>query len=200
MSKKSKKKSIKDVVPKEKPKMEPQGNYLIKNGVMFLSGEFNKENILPIIQQIVEYNLMDEELQPEEIKLIINSPGGAVHWCWHLIDTMKMSQLPILTLGHGLVASCGTLTLMSGDKRVITHNTSVMSHTYSWGSRGKEGELKAIVKEFDLSSERMIEHYKKCTGKSERYIRKNLLHPHDEWLTPEECVKHKLVDEVWATY
>ena len=75
-----------------------------------------------------------------------------------------------------------------------------MSHQYSWGSRGKEHELYAINKEFELSSERMIEHYKKCTGKSEAYIRKHLLGPSDEWMSAKEAVKHGIADKVSDTY
>jgi hypothetical protein len=92
------------------------------------------------------------------------------------------------------------LTLMAGDRRLVTHNTSVMSHQFSWGSQGKEHELKAIVKEFDMAGTRMIDHYKKCTKKSETYIRKNLLNPTDAWLSPEDCVKHGIIDEVVTTY
>ena len=47
---------------------------------------------------------------------------------------------------------------------------------------------------------RMEEHYKRFTKKSVKYIRKNLLHATDEWLTPEECLKHGIVDEVINTY
>jgi ATP-dependent protease ClpP protease subunit len=46
----------------------------------------------------------------------------------------------------------------------------------------------------------MLSHYKKCTGKSEKYIRKHLLSPQDEWLTPEEVVKHGIADSVTETY
>ena len=198
MSKKKKNKVVE--APPKPPQMGAPGSYLRKEGVLFLSGPFDQETISPLVAQIMEYNLMEEEVQPENIKLIINSPGGSVAQCWQLVDAMKMSDIPIITIGQGLVASCGVVTLMAGDKRLITHNTSVMSHVYSWGSKGKEGELKAIVKEFDLSSERMIAHYKKCTKKSEKYIRKNLLHPLDEWLTPEECLKHGIADEIVETY
>ena len=85
-------------------------------------------------------------------------------------------------------------------KRYVTHNTSVMSHQYSWGSKGKEHELYGIIKEFEISSGRMVDHYKKCTGKSEAYIRKNLLGATDVWLTPEEVVKHGIADSVVETY
>jgi len=101
-----------------------------------------------------------------------------------------------------MIASCGVLTFMAGAKghRYITHNTSVMSHQYSWGSQGKEHELYAKIKEFELSSERMIEHYKTCTGKTEKYIRKNLLTESDVWMSADEAKKHGIADQVVKTY
>ena len=186
--------------PAPQPEMKAPGSYLRENGILMLVNKFDQENIMPLVASIYEYNLMPEEVQPEQLTLIINSPGGSVHSAFHLIDAMMMSEIPVVTIGKGLVASCGVLTIMAGDRRLLTHNTSVMSHQYSWGSKGKEHELHAIVKEFDMASSRMIEHYKKCTKKSESYIRKHLLHPTDEWLTPEECKKHGLIDEIVETY
>lgn len=195
----AKKKKLKEVV-KPEPQMKGPGHYLRDCGVLYLHGAFEEETIAPLVAAITEYNLMEEAVRPEQITLIINSPGGVVFWAWQLIDAIKMSEIPVLTLGQGLVASCGVLTLMAGDKRVVTHNTSIMSHTYSWGSVGKEGELYAKIKEFEMASDRMLTHYRKCTKKSKAYIRKNLLHAHDEWMTPEEAVKHGIIDEVWETY
>ena len=198
-AKKKKKKSIAPMVEAPKP---PSSNILKENGVLMLVEEFNQEKIMPIVAQIMEYNLMDDDDQPEFLNLIINSPGGSVQSAFHLIDMIKSSAIPVKTFGHGIVASCGVLTVMAGEPghRYLAHNASTMSHQYSWGSSGKEHELFAKFKEFEMASDRMIEHYKKCTGKNKRYIRKHLLHNTDEWLTPDECVTHGIVDHVWRTY
>ena len=194
------KKKAKAIVEKKLPEMKPAGSYLRECAVLYMTGHFDEEQVLPLVKQITEYNLMEDDVKPERITLMINSGGGIVFWAWMLIDAIKMSEIPVVTVGQGLVASCGVLTLMAGDKRIVTHNTSIMSHTYSWGSGGKEGELMAKVKEFEMASARMLEHYMKCTGKSEKYVRKNLLHAHDEWMTPDEAKKYGIVDEVWETY
>ena len=198
--KKKSKKSKKVKVTSAPPQLQSPGSYMRESGVLFLTDKFNQENVMPLVAQIIEYNLMPEELCPENITLVINSPGGSVHSAFHLIDAMMMSEIPVNTIGHGLVASCGVLTIMAGKHRMLTHNTSVMSHQYSWGSQGKEHELHAKIKEFDMAGDRMVNHYKKFTKKSEKYIRKHLLHATDEWLTPEECLKHGLVDKVIDTY
>lgn len=182
------------------PQVQAPGSYVREAGILFLTDKFDQEHIMPLVGQIYEYNLMPEELRPDVITLVINSPGGSVHSAFHLIDAMMMSEVPVNTIGHGLVASCGVLTIMAGQRRMLTHNTSVMSHQYSWGSQGKEHELHAKIKEFDMAGDRMESHYKKFTKKSVKYIRKHLLHATDEWLTPDECLKHGIVDKVINTY
>lgn len=190
------------MVRKEIKDLKQPGHALYESGVLFMDKEFNQENCMPLVKAIMEYNMMKEEDAPDNIKLIINSPGGAVHSAFHLIDVIKQSRIPVHTVGMGLIASCGVLLMMSGEKghRYITQNTSVMSHQYSWGSRGKEHELYSMMKEFELSSARMIDHYKKCTGKTEKYIRKHLLPESDCWLSPEETIKHGIADQIVETY
>lgn len=201
MAKKNKKAKKNEIVTPTPPvEMKQPGSYLRENGVLWLNDKFDKETIFPLVAAIQEYNLMPDEVKPKQIKLIINSPGGAVHWAFPLINAMKMSEIPVVTIVDGLAASCGCLLAMSGDKRIAMSNASIMSHQYSWGSTGKEHELYGKIKEFEMSSDRMIQHYRKCTKKTEKYIRKHLLCATDVWLSPEEAVKHGIIDEIWEAY
>ncbi len=173
------------------------GVYLREAGTLWVNDKFDKDTIFPVVASIQEYNLMDKAHKPKSINLYINSPGGAVHWAFPLINAINMSSIPVTTIADGLAASCGCLLLMSGDKRVAMSNSSIMSHQYAWGSQGKEHELFAKIKEFEFATQRMLDHYIKCTGKTEAYIRKHLLCQSDVWLSPAEAKKHKIVDEVW---
>jgi len=178
------------------------GQLMWENGYYYMAENFTSETTKPIIGWIIENNLMPDQRRRKELTLIINSPGGEVHSAFALIDTMKGSAIPIRTIGIGMIASCGILTFMAGAKgrRILTPNTSILSHQYSWGSVGKEHELFARVREFELSTERMINHYKKCTGLGEKKIREILLPPEDVWLSAEEAVKYGIADKVVATY
>jgi ATP-dependent Clp protease protease subunit len=150
---------------------------------------------------ILARNLMKKD-RPKFMKFIINSPGGEVPSAFSLIDTMKGSKIPVYTYGLGEIASCGLLTFMAGAKghRYITRNTAILSHQFSWGSMGKEHELMASVKEFNNTSQRIVDHYKKCTGQTEATIKKYLLPPEDVWLTPKEAVKYGIADEIVDFY
>jgi len=198
------KESNKDKNSQPKTQQQPMqpGMMMWDAGIMYFSDGFDSQTTKPVIQAIIEKNLMPNTQRPKELTLVINSPGGQVHSAFALIDTMKGSAIPVKTVGLGMIASCGLLTFMSGTKgrRVITPNTSILSHQYSWGSGGKEHELFARVREFELSTARMLEHYKKCTGLSEKKVRDILLPPEDRWLSAKEAVKFGIADKIVSTY
>lgn len=148
------------------------------------------------IEWILEANFAEE--RPSLLNLIVCSPGGDLNAAFALVDTMRGSAIPIRTIGLGQIASAGLLIFISGEKgqRLLTPNTSILSHQYSWGAVGKEHELFATVKEFDLTTKRMIAHYKKCTGLDEKSIREKLLPPQDIWLSSIEAKKLGLCDDV----
>ena len=180
--------------------MDPASELFLRGHHVFMS-EVTQETMKPLIDWIIAENF-NREKKKKELTLGICSPGGDLNACFALIDIMKGSKIPIRTIGMGMIASCGLLMFISGEKgrRVLTPNTSILSHQYSWGSFGKEHELFAAVKEFDLTTQRMIDHYKKCTGLSEKDIRKYLLPPEDIWLSAKEAKKLGLCDSITATY
>ena len=128
--------------------------------------------------------------------MIICSPGGDLSAAFALIDVMRGSSIPIKTTGLGMIASAGLLIFISGTrgKRLLTPNTSILSHQFTWGSFGKERELFAAVQEFDLTTKRRKKHYKKCTGLSDKDIRKYLIPPQDVRLSAPEALKLGICD------
>lgn len=168
---------------------------------LFMDG-FESKSVSPIIDWILRCNFLPSAKRPEFLTLIINSPGGDLNSAFALIDIMKGSAIPVHTLGIGQISSCGLLTFIAGHKgsRVITPMTSILSHQYSWGSYGKEHELIARVREFELTSARMMALYKHCTGLSETKIREVLLPARDIWLSAEEAVELGVADSIKRCY
>ena len=187
--------------PPQPPK--PPGEFLRENGVLHMDKEFNQENCMPLVKMIMEYNLMPEKDAPKIIHLYINSPGGYVDSCMHLIDVVKQSRIPVYTYGMGSIASCGVMLMMAGIKghRYLTQNTAVMSHEFSCGTKGQYHDMLDAHSHMEWTNKKLLEHYMKCTGKKEPYIRKHLLAPKtDHWLTPEEAIKHGIADKLVETY
>ena len=178
------------------PKME-----LLAKGIVVFMGDVTVETMSPLIDWILAENLKTKK--QKELTLGICSPGGDLNACFALIDVMKGSKIPIRTIGLGMIASCGLLMFITGTKgrRILTPNTSILSHQYSWGQGSeKEHELFARVKELELTTERMINHYIKCTGLKEADLRKYLLPPHDVWFGAKEAKKLGLCDKVEQIY
>ena len=187
--------------PQQPPQaLDPSSELFMRGHHVFMS-DVTQESMKPLIDWIISENF-NKENKKKELTLGICSPGGDLNACFALVDVMKGSQIPIRTIGMGMIASCGLLMFISGTKgrRILTPNTSILSHQYSWGSYGKEHELFAQVKEYDLTTERIVNHYKKCTGLTEKDIRKYLLPPHDVWLSAKEAKKLGLCDSIKATY
>jgi len=179
---------------------ESDKHSLYDNGMYLFMTEVSPESMRPVIEWIMQENMKLKKR--DYLTLVICSPGGDVNACFALIDTMKGSAIPIRTVGLGMIASCGLIMFMAGEKghRLLTPNTSILSHQWSWGSRGKEHELFSVKKEFTLTSKRIVDHYMKCTGLTEKKIRKKLLPASDVWLNAEEALDLGICDEIKETY
>ena len=172
------------------------------HGIFILSDEITHVNTTDAIEFILECNLLAKKDRFQNITLIINSPGGDLTAAFALIDIMQGSRIPVHTLGLGQISSAGLLIFMAGKKgfRTLTPNTSILSHQYAWGSYGKEHELVAVIKEFTLTGKRMLNHYIKCTGMTEKKVKEVLMPSSDVYLDATEAVKYNIADKVVNTY
>jgi len=185
---------------KENKKDSGQSSSVEECGIFLLMDEISDSTCKDVIQFIITKNI--SKPYPKYLQLIINSGGGDLQAAFAVIDTMKGSAIPIYTVGLGCVASAAVLIFIAGEKghRVLTPNTSVLSHQYSWGTYGKEHELFSTVKEYELTTKRMMNHYKKCTGLNEKKIREQLLPPQDIWLSAAEAKKLGICDSIKTVY
>ena len=166
-------------------------------GIYVFMSEVSDETIKPIVEWILVENHVKRK-KKKELLLMISSEGGSVDTAFALTDVIKSSAIPVKTVGLGTIASSGLLIFMAGHRgrRMLTPNTSILSHQYSWGVEGKAHELFAMTKEFNLIQHRMIEHYRECTGLDEEVIRRQLLPASDVWLTAEEALKLNICDYI----
>ena len=176
------------------------GPPLEKYGIFLFMDTITDSSCKDAIEFIIKQNLGKPKLK--HLKIIICSNGGDISPTFALIDTIKSSKIPVHTVGLGVIASAGLLLFIAGEPghRVLTPNTSILSHQYSWGTYGKEHELFSVVHEYELTTERMIEHYKKCTGLKEEQIREYLLPPQDVWLSSKQARKLNICDSVKTVY
>lgn len=171
--------------------------FLNDHGIYVFMDDVNAETVKPIIEWILYENYVTNN-RKLELLLMICSSGGNLQDAFALIDVMNSSSIPIKTVGLGQIASSGLLIFMSGTKgrRTLTPNTSILSHQFSWFNEGKAHELFATVREYELTHQRMIEHYRRCTGADDATIKEYLLPAQDKWLSATEALKLRICDQI----
>lgn len=170
---------------------------LNKHGIYVFIDDVAAETVKPVIEWILYENYVTKK-KKKELLLMICSPGGDLETAFALIDVIQNSQIPIKTLGLGQIGSSGLLIFMAGSKgrRVLTQNTSILSHQFSWSTEGKAHELFATMRELELTQTRMMEHYRRCTNADDKTIREYLLPAQDKWLNAEEALKLNICDSI----
>lgn len=168
----------------------------LDHGYFLLMDDITQESGKPLLEWIFDANF--SEKRPEMLNLMICSQGGDLNVAFAIIDTMRGSAIPIRTIGLGHIGSAGLMIFIAGTKgeRILTPNTSILSHQFSWGSSGKSHELFATIKEFSLTEKRMMNHYVKSTGMSEERVKELLLPANDVWLDAYEAKELGLADLV----
>lgn len=165
---------------------------LLKDRIVFLSGEINDEVANLIVSELLYLN----SLNNEDIYLYINSPGGSVTAGMAIYDTMNFIKCDVSTICVGMCASMAAFLLSSGakGKRVCLKNGEVMIHQPLGGVQGQATEIK-------IHAERIIKLKKKLnkilasnTGKDIKKIERDT--ERDYYLDSQEALEYGLVDKV----
>lgn len=167
-------------------------------GTHMLFSEIDEESSKSTCEFILRSNLIFDTVYP--LIMFINSPGGTVCDGFAIIDTMMTSRIPIQTIAIGEVASMGAAIFVCGQRgmRLMTHNSTMMTHQFSTMVYGKAHELMAVRKHHDIVSNKFINHFKRYSKMSEKQIKDILLRESDTWLEPKECLKYGLCDKIVA--
>lgn len=171
------------------------GVKLLENSVHFLTGEITEDSIDEAIKWIVYENL---DARSKTLTLYINSTGGDLYSAFALIDIMNTSNHPIRTIAVGAAMSAAFLIFASGTQgeRYVGTNASLMCHQFSDSTEGKYHDIKATMKDNELSNQRMVDVLRAATGLAPSVIKKKLLPASDVYLTPEEAIELKVADNI----
>lgn len=112
-------------------------------------GGVNHDNLKIATVRTKELLVEDPEA---EINLLINSPGGATGIAMSFYDSMRSVLKPRLTtVGTGDVDSSGVIIFLTGTKRFLTRNTTLLFHlagrTFGTEKRFSTADLEDLLKE-----------------------------------------------------
>lgn len=119
---------------------------LLKDRIIFLSGEINDATSTLICAQLLHLESEDPE---KDISIYINSPGGVVTAGLSIYDTMQYIRPDVSTVCVGQAASMGSILLAGGaaGKRFILPNARVMIHQPHGGAQGQATDIEIQARE-----------------------------------------------------
>lgn len=134
------------------------------------------------------------------IPVIIDSFGGEVYSLLAMVDCIKQSKIPIMTICSGKACSCGSILLSCGHPgyRYANPNSSIMVHDVSSVIYGKHNEMDIDLKEVKrlnvLIFKILDENCKQKPGFFKQKLDK--INRGDLWLNANKAKEFRLIDHV----
>ncbi|MEL4306660.1 ClpP family protease [Joostella sp. CR20] len=165
---------------------------LLEERKVFLWGQVDDKSAKHVIDRL----LYLDAISNEEIKLIINSPGGYVTSGFAIHDTMKSLKSPVSTICTGLAASMGSILLSAGEKgrRFVYPYARVMIHQPSGGARGQASNIEIQAKEIIKTKEIGAQILADNCGQPFDKIMKDF--NRDYWMDAQESLTYGIVDGI----
>lgn len=155
-------------------------------------------NCYDFMSAIMRYNREDEGKpidQREPIKIIIDNNGGDLDIARSFCSMIDLSETPVYTYGMGTVASAASLIFACGHKRYAMKNTVFILHNGSCDNvSGTFNQLISMFENYQREVGEMHKFYAEHTDYSEEELADRL--ENDWYITVDEAIEHKLVDEV----
>lgn len=178
----------------------PNNIRVIDNKVLFY-GVIEESTILELNRTLMELdtrlqnvkNALGEDYEPI-IHLHLQTPGGEVYAALSTVNLIERLKSKVYTYIDGAVASAGTLISMVGHKRFAFPYSHLLIHQLSGGMYGKFSEMEDDF----YNSKNLMELLKNMYKKYTKIPMKNLneILKRDIWLSAEECLAYKIVDEI----
>lgn len=176
---------------------DDEGRALWNKGIYFINGEILNHSLTAIQTDILTKHLSND--WQDIIQLYINSPGGAMSAGWAFIDLLHSCKMKVRTIGQGDTSSLGAMLLASGTRgmRYCMPNTEIMIHQFSTGTQGSYDDLVADAIGNRHEFARHLRFWKMHSKyKTDKLVLKYLVKSVDNYLTPEDAVKHGIIDHI----
>lgn len=169
-----------------------------KNRTFYIDYEIDDTYaLMELAKVIIQMNVeeKDTEIQNlEPIRLFIHSYGGDLEQANFFCDLIQASRIPIITIAMGAAMSAGFLIFLSGKKRYAFSHTQMLIHEGSASFQGTAGQVEDAQKSYKKQIEDMKKYILEKTEIDEKTFNKN--RNKDWYLSADELVKYKIVDEI----
>ena len=166
---------------------------LLKERIIFLGNIVDNNIANTVIAQLL---FLESQDKAKDIKLYINSPGGAVTAGLAIYDTMQYIKPDVSTICIGLAASMGATLLAAGakGKRMSLPNADIMFHQVMGGAEGQAVDIKIQAEHILKIKDRLNKILAKHTGQNIQKIEKDT--DRDNYMSAEEALKYGIIDKI----
>jgi ATP-dependent Clp protease protease subunit len=166
---------------------------LLKDRIIFLGDAIDDGIANTVIAQLL---LLESQDREKDIKLYINSPGGAVTSGMAIYDTMQYVKPDVSTICVGMAASMAAVLLAGGKKgkRLALPNAEILIHQVMGGTEGQASDIKIRAEHILKIKDRLNIILAKHTGQSLKTIENDT--DRDNFMTAEESRKYGIVDKI----
>jgi ATP-dependent Clp protease protease subunit len=183
---------------KEKKEKEPKSKIeekFLETRTIMIFGEIN----MKLAREVSEKLILLSSLNDNDIKVIINSPGGHVESGDTIHDMLRYVKPKVKILGTGWVASAGALiyAAVPTDCRYSLPNTRFMLHQPSGGVGGQATDISIEAQEILKMRERLNRTFATQTGQTIEKIDRDT--DRNFWMSAEEAKQYGLVGKVITT-
>lgn len=170
---------------------------LLEDRIVFLRQPIDDEVANVVIAQMLFLAAKDPS---KDIKLYINSPGGAVTAGFAIYDTMQYVSCDVSTICIGQAASMAAVLLAAGTKgkRSALPNSRILIHQIFGGAQGQAIDVKIQTDELLRMRDqinRILSHH---TGQTVKKIAKDT--DRDFYMSPEEAKAYGIIDRIIAPH
>ena len=139
-----------------------------------------------------EEGLNIEERKP--IKIYIDSCGGSLTDAFTIIDSIRMSKTPVITIATGCAYSAGFFIFISGHKRIAYPHASFLYHEGSATNGGTASQFRNFADFYDIQLTQLKQIVLDYTDIDEDEYNK---HKKDDWwITAEDAINYGIADEI----
>jgi ATP-dependent protease ClpP protease subunit len=179
--------------------VEVQEEYVktIGNEILFYA-DVDRENTLDFVDKFkkLEIELLKKKAElvgyEPSIRVHIMSEGGCIFAGMNMMNVLETSRVKVITIAQGSCCSAATFMLLGGSERRMGKNAYILIHQISTEMWGNFQELKHELKSTDKFMKKLKQMYLQKTKIPEKMLKK--LMKKDIYLSPEKCLKYKIVD------
>ena len=164
---------------------------IICNDMKWIYDWLEYESCCPADVKNVIAELTDEN---EELKVIINSPGGDVQAGQEIYSILKDIKNHVTINVQSIAASAASMIAMAGDTVKMSPVALLMIHNASTCTSGDYRDMQHTADVFQTVNTAIMQAYIAKTGKTEDELKDMM--DRETWLTANQCLENGFADEI----